>query len=117
VSTKRNFDPEHRIDMWQARCTNCGYVETDYGDYAAWADRETPYEHVVDAGWFGRWSYRPNPTLDNPRGRIGTLEELLCEDCQECEVCEAKPASDVNGDEHLVCAEHEEHAFDEKVTA
>lgn len=111
MATKRNFEPEHRIDMWQARCTNCGYIETDYGDYNAWADPGTSIESVTEAGWFSRWSYAPNPTPDNPRGKTGTLEELLCGGCQECEVCGAKPASGVNGLEHLVCPEHEEHEF------
>jgi hypothetical protein len=108
VTTKRNFDPEHRVDMWQARCTNCGYIETDYGDHAAWSDADIPRTQVVENwDWFERW------VIDSrENGKVEShLEELLCPDCQECEVCGGKHAYCANDDEHLVCEEHEDHDF------
>lgn len=104
-----NYEPIHEVTMYQARCTSCGIIEDDYGDFSAWGDPDTPRNDVVEnRDWFERWSYVPNPTPENPRGRIGTLEELLCPNCQKCEVC-GVAAHDV--DEHLVCGDHEDHKF------
>lgn len=109
TATATKFEPLHEVTMYQARCTNCGTIEDDYGDFSAWSDSGTPIEQVCDNGWFSRWSYVPNPTPDTPRGRIGTLEELLCENCQHCEVCGGKRAYEI--EDHLVCADHEGHNF------
>jgi hypothetical protein len=108
--TARNFDYEHRIDMYQARCTNCGYVETDYGDYSGFGDVQMCIETLEDS-WHARYRYEPTPRPDNPNAKIAHVEELLCPSCQTCEVCGASDARDVNDDEHLVCADHEDHNF------
>lgn len=108
--TERKFEPEHAVTYWQARCTKCGHICDEYGDYTAFGDAESAIEHVTDCGeWFSRWTYEPAPTADNPRARIGDLVELLCEDCQQCEVCGSKTAYE--HDDHLVCADHEGHDF------
>lgn len=96
--TERNFAPIHEVTMYQARCTSCGYVETEYGDFAAWADEDTARNDVVEAGWFEKFE-------------DGQLVDLLCLSCLKCDVCGAVDARDVNDDEHLVCAEHEDHDF------
>lgn len=110
--TARNFDPEHRVDMWQARCTNCGLIVDDYGDFSAWSDADTPRNDVVgNSGWFERWVV--DSKVD---GKVQShLEELLCPECQECEICSGKPAYDADGD-HLVCKEHEDHDFTTEAT-
>lgn len=108
--TTRNYDPEHRVDYWQARCTNCGHICDDYGEFAAFGDADQAIEQVTAwLDWYSRWTYTPNPTPDNPRGRTATLVELLCPNCQECEICESKNAYDI--DDHLVCEDHEDHDF------
>jgi hypothetical protein len=111
VTTKRNFDPEHRIDMYQARCTNCGYVETEYGDFSGFDDVQYCIDTLEDS-WFARYRYEPKPRPDCPNARIAHLEELLCPSCQKCEVCGAERVYP-NEAERLVCAEHEDHDFAE----
>lgn len=110
MSTARNFEPDHHVDMYQARCTNCGYVETEYGDYSAFDDVGSCIETLEDS-WFVRYRHEAAPTPEVPLRRIAHVEVLLCPSCQECEVCEAKPAYRGDDDEHLICAEHEDQVF------
>lgn len=101
--------PLAEITMYQARCTGCGTVEDDYGEYAAWSDPSTPVDSVIENdGWLGRW--------DKPTGRISAtgreimeLSTLLCPRCQKCEVCGDASAYVV--DDHAVCEDHEDHDF------
>ncbi len=104
-----NFSYEHRIDMYQARCTTCGYIETEYGDYSGFGDVMSCVEFLEDCEWFARYRHEPKPTPDNPRAIVVHVEELLCPKCQRCEVCGAEHAYEVN--DHLVCEEHEGHEF------
>lgn len=102
-----NFEPIHEVTMYQARCTNCGTIEDDYGDYSAWSDAGSPIESVTENdGWFSVWT--PNGNLTSNGYPARDLTELLCPKCQKCEVCGADDARDVNGEDHLVCVEHEE---------
>lgn len=96
---ERNFEPVHEIAMYQARCTSCGYIVEEYGDFSAWGDPDTPRNDVVEnCEWFERFEN-------------GELLYLLCPKCQKCDVCGADDAHDVNGDDHLVCVDHEDHDF------
>lgn len=91
-----NYAPLREVTMYQARCTECGTVVDDYGDFSAWADPDTPRNSVVENdGWFERF-------VNNE------LVDLLCPTCQRCDVCGADDAHDVNGDERLLCADHED---------
>lgn len=97
--TERNYEPLHEVTMYQARCTDCGTIEDDYGDFSAWADPDIPRNSVVENdGWFERFEGNQ-------------LVALLCPKCQKCEVCGADDAHDVNDDGHLICGDHEEHDF------
>ena len=50
---ERNYAPVHEVTMYQARCTHCGRVETDYGDYTAMGDPHAPIEQVTEFwGWW-----------------------------------------------------------------
>lgn len=65
--TVRNYDPVKVVAFYQARCTNCGKVCDDYGDYSAWGDQGTPVTEVVDChDWI----------------EIDETDELLCPACQ-----------------------------------
>lgn len=65
--TVRNYDPVKVVAYYQARCTNCGTVEDDYGDYTAYGDKSTPVSEVVECyDWL----------------EIDDTDELLCPDCQ-----------------------------------
>lgn len=100
------YDPIHEITMYQARCTGCGHIEDDYGDFTAWTDPGTPIEDVVEnRDWFAKWRPVKHGTLDQE------LELLLCPECQHCEVCQSEFAYSVDG--HLVCEDHEDHNFKE----
>lgn len=65
--TVRNFYPVKVVAYYQARCTNCGTVCDDYGDFAAWGDRDMPVECVVD---YQDWA------------KVDETDELLCPTCQ-----------------------------------
>lgn len=94
--SKRNFEPLHEVTMYQACCTSCGVIETEYGDFSAWGDPSIPVDSVIEnAEWFGQYDGHE-------------LVALLCPNCQKCEVCGADNAHDINDDDHLVCADHEE---------
>ncbi|XAO35521.1 hypothetical protein SEA_MORGANA_87 [Gordonia phage Morgana] len=106
-----------RVDMWQAKCTGCGYIETEYGDYSGWGDENTPIESLTDDGdWFKREVVtRVIPADDSyPYERkVYQLVELLCLECVAkavCEVCGEAHAYPVDG--HLVCEDHEDHDFE-----
>lgn len=105
---KRKFEPEHRIDMYQARCTNCGYIETEYGDYSGFDDVQSCID-VLEDQWFATYRYEPAPRPDCPQGRIAHIETLLCPACLQCEVCGEKYAYPLG--DHLVCENHEDHDF------
>jgi hypothetical protein len=94
----KSFPPLNKVTMYQARCTTCGYIETDYGDFSAWEQPDIPVTDVVEnIGWFVRYDNSFDPV------------ELLCLDCQSCEVCGSDRAYE--HDDHLVCDEHEGHDF------
>lgn len=40
---------EHKVTYYQVKCDCCGDIETDYGDYSAWAD----FHHAQSSaeGW------------------------------------------------------------------
>lgn len=95
--TMGNYPALHEVTMYQARCTNCGHIETEYGDFNAWGDPDTPRHDVVEnLDWFEVF-------------KDGAAEMLLCPDCQHCEVCGSPRAYGI--DDHLVCDEHEDHDF------
>ncbi|AVP42369.1 hypothetical protein SEA_MISHA28_70 [Mycobacterium phage Misha28] len=100
------------VTYYRARCTKCGYIETDYGGFSAYSDAGSAIDHVLDAAdWFGR-SAPTGELIDFGGGRMGQryqLVELLCPDCQRCEVCGSDKAYPI--DEHLVCEQHEGHEF------
>jgi hypothetical protein len=109
------FEPVHEVPGYQARCTKCGYIETEYGDYSSWDDPDTPIEWVRDNyDWFERTRDEPAPTPDNPRRVIVHTVELLCTDCQTCDVCGSTDKVHVsdNDDNHMVCGDHEDHEFE-----
>jgi hypothetical protein len=69
----RNFEPVREVTMYQARCTSCGLVVEEYGDYAGFGDREAPIDFVVDdAEWVRNWD----------------TDELFCPACAPKEVDE-----------------------------
>lgn len=83
----------HEVVYYQARCTGCGSVCDDYGDYSAWAQPDVVVEMAVEGcGW---WH---NPKDD---------DELLCPGCQTCILC-GEPGRDVEDDGVLLCPEHED---------
>ena len=104
---ERNYAPVHEVTMYQARCTHCGRVETDYGDYTAMGDPHAPIEQVTEFwGWWEVVEWTPDPNrAEVPNARVGETVELLCPDCQECEVCGARAYP---LDSHLVCEDHED---------
>lgn len=89
------FEPLNEVTMYQARCTSCGTIEDDYGDYSAWGDPDMPVTQVVENGWFRRGDDWPP-------------KELLCPDCQRCDSCGAERCYPTEDSEHLVCADHED---------
>ena len=109
--TERNFEPEHRIDMYQARCTNCGHIADEYGDFSAFGDVSSCIESLEcnSFPWFVRYIRLPLPRTDVPNAVQLEIDELLCPDCQRCEVCGLGCAYAM--DDHLVCADHEDHDF------
>lgn len=105
-----NYPSVNEVTMYQARCTTCGVIQDEYGNFSAYGDFQNCLDDVVNnSDWFARWTYIPAPTTDNPRNRIGTLEDLLCPNCQRCEVCNSEHCYEHDG--HLVCDEHEDHIF------
>lgn len=104
---ERNYAPVHEVTMYQARCTHCGRVETDYGDYTAMGDPHAPIEQVTEFwGWWEVVEWTPDPNrAEVPNARVGETVELLCPNCQECEVCGARAYP---LDSHLVCEDHED---------
>lgn len=113
--TRRNFDPEYRIDMYQARCTNCGRICDEYGDYSAMGDVQQCIDALASYSdeWFVRYIRLPLPRTDVPSAVQLEVDELLCPKCQHCEVCGVKQAYVF--DEHMICAEHEDHDFAEVI--
>lgn len=96
--SERKFEPIHEVTMYQARCTNCGFIQTDYEEYAGWAEESTSIEWVVDyCGWFRSSDWPPT--------------ELLCTKCQECAVCGGKPCYLSDDGKHVLCEAHEDHDF------
>lgn len=57
----------HPVTMWQAKCSGCGYIQDDYGDFTA-MDAVGVIEQVQAGGW----------VLEDDR--------LVCDSCQEKEV-------------------------------
>ncbi|SLI88012.1 Uncharacterised protein [Mycobacteroides abscessus subsp. massiliense] len=104
-----SFEPLYPITMYQARCTSCGTVVDEYGDYSCMDDGAV-VEHVRDyLGWFEVTRRELSPTPGMPTRVIVHTVELLCPQCQRCEVCRASEAYEI--DDHLVCADHEAHDF------
>ncbi|AEK08608.1 hypothetical protein PBI_DLANE_64 [Mycobacterium phage DLane] len=101
------------VTFHRARCTKCGDIETDYGDFSAYSDPGGAINAVLAAAdWFGR-SAPTGELIDFGGGRMGQryqLVELLCPDCQRCEVCGTAKAYPIN--DHLVCEDHEDHEFE-----
>lgn len=95
--TVRNFEPLHQVAMYQARCTNCGVVEDDYGDFAAWSDPDMPVTQVVENYCWAQ---------------LAGTDELLCPQCQSCAVCGHLPGFAHEDGKHVVCADHEVHDFE-----
>ena len=89
AAVERNFEPLVEVMMYQARCTNCGYVIDDYGDFSC-MDDDSVVCAARDSGWFERTHTEPSPRPDNPNAVIVHTDELLCPDCQTCDVCGAK---------------------------
>lgn len=56
----------HPVTMWQAKCSECGYIQDDYGDFTA-MDAVGVIEQVQYGGW----------VLEDDR--------LVCDSCQEKE--------------------------------
>lgn len=99
----------HEVTMYQARCTNCGHIEDDYGDYAAWADFATPLEVVTEnRGWLA--IYKPVASKSEYPAR--QLDQLLCPGCQTCAVCGKTPCYPHADGQHAVCGDHEDHDFE-----
>lgn len=96
--TTRSFEPIHEVTMYQARCTNCGAIEEDYGDYSCWGEPDIPITDVVENhGW----------------AQLDETDELLCTDCQNCAVCSSPNAYAHEDGKHVVCDDHEDHDFTE----
>lgn len=111
-TTAPKYQPVHPVTYYQARCTSCGVIATDYGDFGALSDGGTAIEYARDyCDWFERVREEAAPTPENPRRRIAHTVELLCKACQRCEVCGSDRAYVID-DEHLVCADHEGHEFE-----
>lgn len=93
------YEPLHEVTMYQARCTSCGYIEEDYGDFSAWGQPDIPVTDVVDnRDWFAL-------------SVEGEVKVLLCPDCCQCEVCGSEECYSADG--HLVCEDHEGHDWKE----
>lgn len=106
--TSPNYGPVHEVTMYQARCTNCGQIEDDYGDFGALDDSGAAAAAVVDYhGWFA--DYECTGDVTTAGTEIRQLSALLCPDCQHCEVCGTGRAYEI--DDHLLCPEHEGHEF------
>lgn len=106
------YNPIHQIASYQARCTECGYIQTEYGDFSGFDNPDRAIEDVAENGWFERSRITKvlPPDDQHPHGRqIVETVALLCLDCQKCEVCDVSPAYEVDG--HLVCDDHEDHDF------
>ncbi|UVK59820.1 hypothetical protein SEA_ALEEMILY_80 [Gordonia phage Aleemily] len=107
---------QHRVDMWQAKCTGCGYIETEYGDYSGWGDPAGAVEQVVDGDWFQREVVTKVIPADDSypyERKVYRTVELLCLECvakSKCEVCDEADVYPVDG--HLVCEDHEGHDFE-----
>lgn len=78
VATHRLFDagllrPDppapylHPVTAWQAKCSQCGYIEDDYGDFTAMSAVDV-VDEVLDGGW----------VLEDDR--------LVCDQCQRKEI-------------------------------
>jgi len=89
----RHYAPLHEVTMYQARCTNCGVTEDEYGDFSCMDSDMVICWVVENGGWFEG------------------SDKLLCPECQRCEVCGSDRAHE--SDEHLVCEAHEGHDFTE----
>ncbi|AEL98217.1 hypothetical protein PBI_BIGNUZ_54 [Mycobacterium phage BigNuz] len=100
------------VTCYRARCTKCGYIETDYGEFGAMHDEGSAIDHVLDAyDWRGR-TEETGELVELRPGRFvqrRQLVELICPNCQRCEVCGTAKAYPI--DEHLVCEQHEGHDF------
>lgn len=109
------YSPLREVTMYQARCTNCGLIVDDYGDFSC-MDDDSVINEVRGRGWFERTREEPSPTLNNPDRIIVHTVELLCPDCQACDVCGATDKVHVSDDdEHMVCGDHEDHEFEATV--
>lgn len=109
------YSHEYPVTYYQARCTSCGHVQAEYGDYSAMDDVHGCIEILTscDPAWFVRHRYEPAPTPECPRRQIVHVVELLCPDCQRCEVCGSATAYVIDeGEPHMVCESHESHDFD-----
>ncbi|MBI3226605.1 MAG: hypothetical protein HYZ39_16280 [Mycolicibacterium cosmeticum] len=104
-----SYSAVHEITMYQARCTNCGHIEDDYGDFAAWTEFQTSLEIVTEnRGWLA--VYKP---LDSKFGElVRQLDQLLCPECQTCAVCGKTPCYPHDDGQHAVCGDHEDHEFE-----
>ncbi|BBX30504.1 hypothetical protein B7435_30070 [Mycolicibacterium peregrinum] len=107
------YQAVHQVTMYQARCTSCGTVEEDYGDFGALRDAGDAISHVVADGWFERTRNEAGQRADGTPCIVVHTVELLCPNCQKCEICDnAKAHPDEEG-EHMVCQQHENHVFEE----
>lgn len=104
------FAPLQEVTLYQARCTSCGRLVEDYGDFSCMPADDVINE-VRNLGWFERTRTEPSPRPDNPHAKLVHTVELLCPDCQKCEVCGADARAD-ELDEHLVCEDHADHEFE-----
>ena len=41
----------HPVTYYQAKCDRCGYIETDYGEFSAMADRSDVITLAYESGW------------------------------------------------------------------
>lgn len=111
AETVGNFEPLKAVTLYQACCTNCGYVQEDYGDFSC-MDDDAVLDAVRSAGWFERTYREASPTPEIPNRTICHTIELLCTDCQKCDVCDDPRAyQQPDDEEHLVCEAHESHDF------
>lgn len=95
--TERKFEPINEVTMYQARCTNCGTIEDDYGDFSAWGDKDIPVTDVVENQcWL----------------QLDDTDELLCPACQSCAVCGTGGGYAHDDGKHVVCGDHEDYDFD-----
>ena len=91
--------PFHEVPMFQARCTSCGYIETDYDEFGGFSEPEGAVEFVTEVrAWHRSDDWPPS--------------ELLCVACQKCAVCGADTCYPHDDGQHVVCEHHEDHDFD-----